>query len=228
MNEWWLISLLGACAIAAGIVLIYPLRHYRLLCAILLPIFLVVSGTGYYYWGGFAGWQPFIQQEKSKELARQMLKSIKTPQELIDKLKAKLDGNPQSAKGWYLLGRLYSSQNDSQQALTAFARAYHFKPDDEQFAVNYAHGLWLSNKQRFNSQIIKIFNTLLKNNPNQPDALAMLAMNAYIDHAYGESINYWQRLLALTQEQSKEALVIRKAIAKAQAQLNSKEGINNE
>lgn len=220
MNEWWLIGILVLMTIVASILIIYPLRQTLRVSILLFPVLLVMVFTGYYFWGSFSSWQEYIHQNESQKRAQQMLKSIKSPQELIDKLKAKLDDSPKSAKGWYLLGRLYTSQNDSQNASLAFAKAHQFNPDDEQFAVNYAHSLWILNNQQFNSEIIAIFKKLLSTNPNQPDALAMLAMNAYMSHDYKNAITYWQRLLVLAPDQSEESVAIRKAIAKAQDQIN--------
>ncbi len=220
MSEWWLVGALILLALSASALIIYPLRLNFKFSFLLMPFIMVLVFAGYFSWGSFAQWQNYIHQKNSEALAQNMLKSIKSPQELIDKLKAKLTDGPESAKGWYLLGRLYASQNDDQNATQAFAKAYHFKPQEEQFAVNYAHSLWQLNHHQFNSEIIQIFSTLLKNNPKQPDALAMLAMKAFMGHDYEEAIGYWQRLLQLAPEQSEEALAIRKAIAKAQERMS--------
>jgi cytochrome c-type biogenesis protein CcmH len=118
---------------------------------------------------------------------------------------------------------LYAGQEERQQAVDAFAKAYQLNPDDEQYAVNYAHSLWQLHNRQFTVQITEIFNNLLKNNPNQPDALAMLAMDAFVSHAYEDAISYWQRLLKLAPPQSKEANAIRKAIAKAEAEIKLRE-----
>lgn len=219
MNEWWLLSILFILVFFSSIVMIYPLRSHRVVSIFLVFIIFVLACTGYYNWGGFLPWHEYMHQKQSKALAQQLLKSIKSPEELIDKLKAKLYAHPDSAKGWYLLGRLYTSQNEEQNALNAFAKAYYLNPKEEQFAVHYAHSLWQLNKQQFNPEILGVFQSLLKNNPKQPDALAMLAMNAFLSHDYDGAINYWQRLLELAPEQSEEAMAIRKAIAKAQEQM---------
>jgi cytochrome c-type biogenesis protein CcmH len=220
MNEWWLISLLVLTTLSASVVFVYPLRQSLGINLILTPLFFCMLFSAYLFWGGFNQWQSAVAQEKSSMLAKKMLQSVKSPQELIDKLQAKLDSNPQSAKGWYLMGRLYSSQNEQHKAATAFAKAYALKPKNEQFAVHYAHSLWQLNQEQFNPQIVAIFASLLKNNPKQPDALAMLAMNAFLHHDYEDAIEYWQRLLELAPEQSEEATALRKAIAKAQKRLN--------
>ncbi|KTD68810.1 cytochrome c-type biogenesis protein [Legionella steelei] len=219
MSEWWLLGLLSGLAGLACIFMVYPFKRRFITSLFVVPVVFLMAFTGYFYWGGFGGWQEYIHHLQTQEQAKKMLESVKSPQELIDKLKAKLDDSPKSAKGWYLLGRLYSSQNDKQNAVIAFAKAYHFKPGDEQYAVNYAHSLWVMNNQQFTTQITEIFNRLLKNNPNQPDALAMLAMNAFVSHAYEDAIDYWQRLLKLAPEQSDEAQAIRKAIAKAEERI---------
>jgi len=220
MSERWLISIVVVIILFASMVLVYPLRRNLKVSVMFVPVVFILAGAGYIQWGGFGQWRDYIRLNNSKVLAQQMLKSIKDPAELIEKLKAKLDDSPASAKGWYLLGRLYSSKNENQNAVKAFAKAYQLNPEEEQFAVNYAHSLWQSNKQKFSPEIIGIFDTLLKNNPKQPDALAMLAMNAFVSHAYEDAIDYWQRLLSLAPDQSKEALAIRKAIAKAQEHIN--------
>ena len=220
MSEWWLVGELVLITLVASFLIVYPLRRNLVVCLILIPVILVLVSTGYYFFGSFTQWQKYNHHNNTQVMAQQMLKSIKSPQELIDKLRAKLDDSPESVKGWYLLGRLYTSQNEDKKASKAFAKAYRFKPQEEQFAVNYAHSLWQLNKQQFNPEIVGIFDTLLKNNPKQPDALAMLAMNAFLSHAYEDAIEYWQRLLRLAPEQSEEASAIRKAIAKSQEHIN--------
>ncbi|MCE0724236.1 MULTISPECIES: tetratricopeptide repeat protein [Legionella] len=219
MNEWLLLGLSACLTGLACIFMVYPFRRRFTASLLLVPVIFLGAFTGYFYWGGFGGWQEYLQHLNSQKQAKKMLESIKTPQELIEKLRAKLDETPKSAKGWYLLGRLYSSQNEKQNAVNAFAKAYQFNPDDEQYAVNYAHSLWVLNNQQFTEQITEIFIRLLRNNPNQPDALAMLAMDAFVSHAYEDAISYWQRLLKLAPEQSEEAKAIRKAIAKAEEHL---------
>ncbi|MFI4919199.1 MAG: tetratricopeptide repeat protein [Legionellales bacterium] len=219
MSEWWLVGVLIVFSLVAGLLLVYPLRRHVLFSwCLMLAIYVLVAG-GYFFWGGFVQWRHYIVQNKSQALAQQMLHSIKNPQELIDKLRAKLDDSAKSAKGWYLLGRLYLSQNDPQHAFKAFAKAHQLQPEDEQYTVNYTHSLWQMNHQKFTPEIRTAFTQLLTKNPQQADALAMLAMDAFERHAYEEAITYWQRLLKLAPPGSEEAQAIHKAIAKAQQQM---------
>ena len=115
-----------------------------------------------------------------------------------------------------MLGRLYASQGTWEKAKAAFAMASELEPDSEKYRINYAQSLWQLNHQAFNDAIRAVFFSVLKSNPEQPDALAMLAMDAFLSKAYSQAIAYWERLLVLVPKDSEDALAIRKAIAKAQ------------
>lgn len=219
MSEWWLLGILAVFALAASMLVVYPLRRHVIASIIGVVFIFVGAFLGYAQWGDFASLQQYRRQLETQKQAQKILSSVKSPQELIEKLRAKLNDKPKSAKGWYLLGRLYSSQNELLHAKNAFAKAYAFKPNHEQYAVNYAHSLWLLNGQKFNIEITEIFERLLKNHPNQPDALAMLAMNAYLNKAYEEALNYWRRLLTIATPGSEEALAIQKALIKAEKEM---------
>ncbi len=173
----------------------------------------------YWRWGAWPDWQKYIQQQAKQQQVQAMLRSVRNPQDLIAKLQARLEHQPDSARGWYLLGRLYASQDQWQQAHDAYAKAYRLKPHDEQITVNYAQSLWQLNHQAFDTEIRTLFQSILLKNVNQSDALAMLAMDAFVGHAYQQAIDYWQRLLKNSPPHSEEAQAIRKAIVKAQQKM---------
>lgn len=123
MSEWSLLSILLVIALIFGILVIYPLRKNKTLSIMLLSFIFILTAFGYSNWGGFLLWQEALHQEHARKIAEQMLRSIHSPQDLIDQLRAKLDDTPASAKGWYLLGRLYISQHDQEHADEAFEKA---------------------------------------------------------------------------------------------------------
>jgi len=220
MNEWWLLICFLILLLLALSVAIYPLRKSRM-ALFLTPVLIVLVGLSYWHWGAWPEWVNHLEANDKQQRIQTMLKSIRDPAELIAKLKSTLRKQPNSARGWYLLGRLYVSQNQWQQANKAFERAYTLQPDDEQITVNYAQNLWQLNHQTFDNTSRVLLNSVLQRNANQPDALAMLAMDAYQLHHYQQAIDYWQRLLKLASPQSEEAQAIRKAIAKAQHALSN-------
>lgn len=176
----------------------------------LITFFLIAgSGLGYWHWGAWRAYVLFQHQQAA-------LKSFKNPEELIDKMKQHLQADPHSAQGFYLLGRLYVSLERWGDARPVFKKAHDLAPKNESITVNYAISLWEINHQRGNAEIRTLFEALLMHNPNQPDALSMLAMDAFHEHAYAKAIDYWTRLLALVPLDSPEAKALHQAILKVQ------------
>lgn len=220
MNEYWLILLVfSLLAILALAIIIYPLRQTSLAGKLLIvPLALLVISVGYWRWGAWTGWQNHVLEEKKQAQIKEVLKTIKGPMELVERLKERLKANPDSAQGWFLLGRLYASQNQWKDSYEALSKAHQLNPLDETMTLNYAQSLWQLHGQHFNEESRGLFREILAKNPQQPDALAMLAMDAFDNHLYSQAIGYWETLLKLAPPQSEEAGMIRQAIAKAQAQ----------
>lgn len=220
MNEWLLLICFAGLSLIALMLIIYPLRK-SLFSIALAPLLIIALGLSYWQWGAWPAWQGYNRQLAQQEQIQAVLQTVKGPEDLAERLKARLAEDPQSARGWYLLGRLYASQNQWALAREAFAKACQLNPNDVAATVNYGQSLWQLNQQHFDEPIRTIFKSLLEKNPQQPDALAMLAMDAFMSEQYQTAINYWQQLLKLAPEQSEEAQMLRKAIAKAQQQLES-------
>lgn len=219
MNEWLLFVGFIVLSLVALIIALYPLRKSKkavIVCGSLIILFL---GGAYWRWGAFPAWSKYRVARVQQARVQAMLKTVGGTDDLIIKLKTTLQQNPQSARGWYLLGRLYASQNQLQKARDAFAKAHHLKPNQAYITVNYVHILWQLNHQQFDDRSRSLLRQVLNKNPNQPDALAMLAMDAYEVGEYQQAIDYWQHLLTLAPPQTDDAKAIQKAIAKAQQQL---------
>lgn len=224
MNEWWLLGCFFLLASLALLLVVYPLRKTlskrgQLACVTLLLIVIVMA---YQYWGAWPAWQQFARSEASQREAKALLAGVKSPAELARKLKARLNKRPESAHGWYLLGRLYASQGEWQLARDAFATSHQLNAVDELATLNYAYSLLQVNQQQFTPYIRELFQNLLSKNPEQPDALAMLAMDAYTREDYGQAENYWRQLLKIAPPQSEEAEALKKAIVKAEEQQRKK------
>ncbi len=220
MTEWLLLllSCLLILLLLALVLALYPLhrslpRGTSFLFALILILFV---GLAYWHWGSGSAWRHYVQNQVKRRQVDEALKTMHDPSVLIASLKATLVKKPKSAKGWYLLGRLYASQQQWQLAQDAFTVAHQLKPQDIRIMVNYAQNLWQLNNQQFDDAVRDVFETVLKQDPNQPDALAMLALDAYNQHQFQRAIDYWQQLLKLAPKQSADAQSIRKAIAKAQ------------
>lgn len=222
MNEVWLLAGFISLSLVGLSIVLYPLRKSGRYVLVLIPLLSCLIGVGYWHWGAWPAWTTYLKEAEKQRRAEVMLKSIRDPAELITQLKNRLNQQPDSARGWYLLGRLYVSQTLWQNASEAFAKAHTLEPDNIQITVNYAQSLWQENQQIINPTIRTLLNAVLDKNADDPDALAMFAMDAYKRHDYQTAIDYWQHLLTLAPPQSEDAQAIRKAIAKAQTMLNNR------
>lgn len=222
LHEWKLIAGFSLLLIFAMILFLHPLRgsgkRTKWMGMLLLSGLVILT---YNYYGSLDLLQNYYQKQQKQAEIKEYLAKIKSPQALIDTLRSKLDNSPASAKGWYLLGRLYANQNQWQQAADAFGTAYRLNPDDEKASVNYAQALWQVNGQAFNTSVETMLQQILQKNPEQADSLAMLAVAAYQKENYKEAITLWQRLLYLTRPDSDEAKMLQKMIAKANQQLSN-------
>lgn len=216
MSEYKFIALLGGLLLLAIAIVLIPVRQHKHIMHLGIIFSLIgLSLFGYWYWGSFPALLAHKQQQAKKVQVEALLQSMKSPQQLVDRLKKHLEQHPESARGWFLLGRLYAGQGAWFTAFEVFKRAHQLEPNNEEITVNYAQSMWQNNNQKLNASIRKLFENLLRNNPNQPDALSMLAIDSFQQHAYQQAIRYWTKLLDLLPQDSDDANAIRRAIAKA-------------
>jgi cytochrome c-type biogenesis protein CcmH len=222
MNPTVLFVIFGLLLIAAIVIASYPFTaQTKWLSCLSATVLLVGGGAGYWRWGAWPALQEFAHQQAMHQKVQAAMKSLKKPQDVIEKLTRHLQHDPKSAQGWYLLGRIYASQNRWTSAFDAFNKAHQLESTNEQFAVNYAQSLWQIRHQTFDGEIRILFLEMLKTNPKQPDSLSMLAMDAFQSHDYQRAIQYWTQLLAVVSAESADANVIRRAIARANTLLHS-------
>lgn len=219
MNEWWLLLCFWLLMSVAIIIIAYPLRHQKIFVILLSSLLILVLAGGYWYWGAWTDWWAYQREKEKRTRVEAILKSVRSPEDLINNLRKRLDENRASAEGWYLLGRLYASQNDWKNAKDAFDKAQMLEPKNEKIVLNYIQSAWQVNGMTLDNKSYTKLQAILENNPNQPDALAILATDAYKRKAYQQAIDYWQRLLQIVPPDSEDVKAIHKAIVKAKQQL---------
>jgi cytochrome c-type biogenesis protein CcmH/NrfG len=214
MNEWFSLSTLLFLVLIGVFFAIYPLRKYKLFIVVVIPISLTFLIVGYGVWGDFFGLQAHLFKQIKSQEVQSILKSPQRTETLIQTMIQRLDKTPKSTQGWYLVGKLYLSQKQYKKACDTLGVAYELNSNDTKIGVLYAQSLWELHHQQFERKSRKILHHVLKINPNQSDALAMLAMDAYTMHHEDQAIEYWERLLVLMPEDSKEFKAIQEAIVK--------------
>lgn len=213
INEWWFgLSAILVAMVAWGFIA-FPLAKKAKIFS--LPLTLMILLLLYWQWGSFGSWHQYEQQLRQLKQIKNEWVRYKSSNELIEQFKLKLKEKPTEPKGWYLLGRLYSTEARWPEARDAFAKSLSLKPKDEAAMINYILSLWEINHRKFDLKIKGLLTKVLADNPNQPDALILAAKEAFEDHDNKTAILYWKRLLAQVSPDSKQAQFLRKAIAKA-------------
>lgn len=218
INEAYLwMSFIGLCVICIIMVWI-PFRSAQVLSiryffwgliALLCIIF------AYLNWGSWGRLHDYHTELKRQEKINKLITKLPDRDHLITKLRQHLDLSPKSARGWYLLGRLYASEGQWLSARDAFAMAQKLNPNDQKAQLQYALTVWQLNHQQLDDSTRPLFMKILAEKPNQPDTLAVLALDAYSRNDYAKAIQYWKRLLVVLPAESEEANATRQWIAKA-------------
>lgn len=189
----------------------------------LVFIFPLLALLLYMNWGDSGQLKQYLLVKKENAMAAQLRDQLGTPQQIILQLKQHLQNDPGSAKGWFLLGRLYISQQQCAQASAAFARANNLSPHQPDILLNYAEALALQNNAQFNQTAITMLQEVLQLTPDNDEARNLLAISAYQHHDYQTAIHNWEIILPHYAVNSAESKTLIAAITKAQQALNKQQ-----
>ena len=212
MNEALLIAGFILLQSLALVLIVFPLRNLLSKGAIFgfLGATLLCIGA-YWQWGNWSSLSAYYREKARLDNAKDYVRNHSS-EEIIQSLQRKLQENPKDARAWYWLGRVYGSLQEREKARKALEKSYRLNPRDEEVAIRLAESLWVLNDL---ASFRKIVHQVHQNNPSQPDALAMLAMDAYKRHDYPRAKVYWSNLLQKVPKHSKEARALQRAIVKA-------------
>nr|HET7858471.1 tetratricopeptide repeat protein [Caldimonas sp.] len=136
-------------------------------------------------------------------------------QAMVDQLAARLEKNPNDAKGWVMLARSYTVLGRFEQALPAYAKAVELVPDNAQILADYADTVAATKGTTNNPQTIALIDRALALDPKHPKALALSGTLAFERGDYVKAIADWQTIVDLLPPGSEFAERIRSSIADA-------------
>ena len=117
MTGFTLYAIMALMLLTAVIFVAWPMR-FKPKFGSLLVIVLVISSTGFYlFWGAPGDWIEHQAKLEQQAKVKKAMQEFKSPEAVITALKNRLAQSPNSAKGWYLLGRLYQSQKTIERRL---------------------------------------------------------------------------------------------------------------
>ena len=116
---------------------------------------------------------------------------------MIARLAARLEKEPQDAKGWVMLARAQLVMGRFDRASAAYAKSTALLPNDAQLLADYADALAMAQGGRLFGKPEQLVARALRLDPNNAKALALAGTIAFGDKDYALAIRHWQRLRAL-------------------------------
>ncbi|KZN70500.1 c-type cytochrome biogenesis protein CcmI [Pseudoalteromonas luteoviolacea] len=111
-------------------------------------------------------------------------------------LRTKLANSGDDAVAWMLLGRVAMSLNDYEMAMQAFDKALVMQPDNHNVLVNYSQALLIEGTEASVNKAAHMLSRVLRKDPQNIDAISLLALIAYEREDWLEAKSAFEVLLA--------------------------------
>ncbi len=110
-------------------------------------------------------------------------------------LRTKLATSGDDAVAWFVLGRIWFSQGQVQEAIEAFEKALTMTPERTNLLISYAQALLVESSEESVQKAARSLGIVLGKEPGNVDALSMLALIAEQRGDTKEAVAAWQVLL---------------------------------
>ncbi|OCQ23898.1 c-type cytochrome biogenesis protein CcmI [Pseudoalteromonas luteoviolacea] len=163
----------------------------------------VVSSVFYYFTGShqqITNWHKAV--EKLPEYGERAVLQTGEPltanelQAFALGLRTKLANSGDDAVAWMLLGRVAMSLNDYEMAMQAFDKALVMQPDNHNVLVNYSQALLIEGTEASVNKAAHMLSRVLRKDPQNIDAISLLALIAYEREDWLEAKSAFEVLLA--------------------------------
>ncbi|MDH4580994.1 c-type cytochrome biogenesis protein CcmI [Pseudomonas sp. BN415] len=153
-----------------------------LLFAVLVP----VLGFGLYlHWGA----------SDKVELTRELREQPRSIEEMTSRLERVVEAQPESAEGWYFLGRTYMAQDRAADAARAYEQAVRRGGREPELLGQWAQALYFASQKKLTPEVKALTEEALKADPKEITSLGLLGIAGFEEGRYQEAITYWERLI---------------------------------
>ncbi|QQE90161.1 c-type cytochrome biogenesis protein CcmI [Azotobacter chroococcum] len=152
------------------------------------------------------------------ELARQFAEQPKTLEEMTARLEEAVKVQPDSAEGWYFLGRTYMAQERPVDAVRAFEQAARLAQRPPEILGQWAQALYFAEGKRWSPQMQALTDEALAGDPTEVTSLGLLGIAAFEERRFADAAGYWERLVAILPEGDPSRAAIVGGIARAREQ----------
>ena len=168
-------------------------------------------------------WQ--IAQQQTSELGQRMIKgdeslNLQDLQTFALGLRTKLVDTPQDATGWMLLGRVSGAINRVDSAIQAFEKSLKYAPNNVGTLSSYAQALLMTGQERQVLHAKQVLLHILNLEPDNTNAMGVLAIVASELGDKPLALENWQRLVAYIPETDANYAAVTQRISQLQSELS--------
>ena len=162
-----------------------------------------------------------VQQARTSQPQpeQQQLPSEASIDEMVAKLAARLQQQPDDLEGWVMLARTYTILKRYGEAETAYENVLRLGGENAGVLTDYADAMAMANGGMFSDQTGALLTRALELDPGNVKGLWLAGHWKNQSGAYTEAINYWQQAAAKLPPGSEDAAVIAQQISDVQGQL---------
>lgn len=213
-----IIGLMSLTLLALLFAIIPLIKHRAIFSAISLVVVLpLIAGALYFHWGNARGLVNYgLRQQQAVRVNAELANIKNHPEQVVDQLQAYLQMHPDSAKGWYLLGKVYLAQNKYPQALVALTKAHEQAANNIDYTTAYVMAVFFTNQKQLTPAAKQLLEQVLQQSPTDVGAINLLAIDAYNQGKYNQAIQYWEKLIPLFDPQSDDERLLLQMISRAQ------------
>lgn len=175
----------------------------------------IVAFALYFAVGNFQALLPGSGADPAREQAHGL--SDEQIRELVAKLAARMEREPEKVEGWIMLGRAYLALGQFAEASRAYANAVARSAPDAALLADYADALAMAQGRRLEGEPERIIARALALDPSNVKALALAGSAAFERRDFVTAVGYWERILPLVPPDSELAGSVRSSIAEARS-----------
>jgi cytochrome c-type biogenesis protein CcmH len=140
-------------------------------------------------------------------------------EEMIARLSARLQQQPDDLEGWTMLARTYNILERYREAETAYENVLRLGGENAGLLTDYADAMVMANGGRFTDEAGALLTRALELDPDNLKGLWLAGHWKNQLGMYAEAIDYWQKAALLLPDDGEDKPVITRQIQQAQQQL---------
>ena len=137
---------------------------------------------------------------------------------VVSRIQQRLAGQPDDARGWFMLGRAHMALGAFDDAVEAIRRSLQLTGDDPEVLVRLADAIAMSQQGSMGGEPESLLTRALAMEPQNPQGLWLLGMAQSERGDHAAAISTWETLLPLLAGDARSSEEVRQLIARAQQQ----------